>query len=182
MCMMILYLYGFHTGDSVFRSNNLIKVHQWERENGWLGVRFYSLSQATAQPEAKKIRALPHLLPSQPSPVGDTAPFTVCRFPSLPVLGQAWGWSQKEPSPSSGLPEFVDVTTPVFTFTSNLLTLTTSGTHSESGMVGVGAVEIPFFGVGIPWGPSPASATHCCLILVESLLLRFCNLFLSFQA
>lgn len=104
------------------------------------------------QPELCLPSGPPHRL--QPA-----RPFAV--FPFLPVLHQGNGWSHKEPGRSSGLPSFVDVTMPAFRAPSTNLNnfWNTAGRQPGAGR-----------GAGGGWesgdlGPSPVSASHCCITL-----------------
>lgn len=162
--MSMLSMLGTHPLDPA--------VHQRERVHD-LGVSLSTRSgPSPGCREENESTASPASLPNQ-LPAGDRANLTVgsISFPSCagPGLGL-------EPE---GLSKFVNVTTPALAFTFLPLTSTISGTHQQ-GSAGGGSRG---WG-GMMWkshwaweagyqGPTPVSATHCCIILVESHPLTF---------
>lgn len=88
---MSLYLDALHTENSIFRSSDLLRVHQRERENVWFwGQVIQPLSgQSTGGSKETEENKSPASLAPLPNhlPAGEISAFTVCRFPSLPVQG-----------------------------------------------------------------------------------------------
>lgn len=105
------------------------------------GVRLFSLSgQSTGEQETERKQEprLPRSLPNH-LPAGEISAF--CLQISFPPCARAKARVAAGAQPSSSLPKFIEITMPVFTFSSNPLILTSGRQFGGGGQVS--DVEIP---------------------------------------